>query len=595
MSRRVLGVVLVGVAACSSPDSLPSVSMDTTFSRTPRSEPWPLEGGTLTVSNDGRWAMASQPDRGTVAIADLWSQQIVGELPFGVNDRPGRIAEDSNDTFWVLLPGAGAVATFTAESKAAQVLKDVCSSPSGIAFDDASNETWVVCRTGLLVQVDATHVIAKYDVSTDLRDIVIWQHRLFVSRFKSAQMIEVSKAGKVLQTVVPSSASSVDGRTFEPTVAWKMVWTPMGPLMIHQESQMTAISTIPSLALDPSDPMDPTVQTSDSYLGAGSATDESLCQRPVVTTMVSQLGASAAPLPPRFTGAAVGVDLAFNQTNNAIAIASAGTSSVLTATATGSAVDVCDPAFTSAAVNGQPVAVAFTPGGLLVVQTRNPPTLSVMDSGQTMRLPPEGASPGFDLFHTQAAPQGIACASCHPAGLEDGHTWQFVPQGARRTQSLGGGVSNSAPYHWDGEFADIPSLLTEVMVHRMGGAPVAPFVEQNLVSWLDSVPSPAGRRPSDDPQAMRGAALFVSSGCESCHTEPRPTQSFDVGTGRVLHQSFQVPNLRGVSARLPVMHDGCAQTLAQRFDPSCGGTAPGPTANLTPVETDDLIAYLESL
>jgi hypothetical protein len=63
----------------------------------------------------------------------------------------------------------------------------------------------------------------------------------------------------------------------------------------------------------------------------------------------------------------------------------------------------------------------------------------------------------------------------------------------------------------------------------------------------------------------------------------------DVGTGG----AFQAPSLVGVGARLPLMHDGCADTLRERFDPACGGDAHGPA--LSDEEVDALVAYLETL
>ena len=65
----------------------------------------------------------------------------------------------------------------------------------------------------------------------------------------------------------------------------------------------------------------------------------------------------------------------------------------------------------------------------------------------------------------------------------------------------------------------------------------------------------------------------------------------DVGTGG----SFQVPTLLGVSRRLPVMHDGCARTLAERFDPECGGSMHGQVEALSPAQQSDVIAFLETL
>ena len=55
-----------------------------------------------------------------------------------------------------------------------------------------------------------------------------------------------------------------------------------------------------------------------------------------------------------------------------------------------------------------------------------------------------------------------------------------------------------------------------------------------------------------------------------------------------------MPSLVGLDARAPFMHDGCATTLADRFE-LCGGSAHGQTAHLNPAQKDDLIQYLRSL
>jgi hypothetical protein len=44
------------------------------------------------------------------------------------------------------------------------------------------------------------------------------------------------------------------------------------------------------------------------------------------------------------------------------------------------------------------------------------------------------------------------------------------------------------------------------------------------------------------------------------------------------------------------MHDGCAETMLERFDESCGGgERHGRTEHLSQAEIEDLVAYLESL
>jgi cytochrome c peroxidase len=61
-------------------------------------------------------------------------------------------------------------------------------------------------------------------------------------------------------------------------------------------------------------------------------------------------------------------------------------------------------------------------------------------------------------------------------------------------------------------------------------------------------------------------------------------------------EDLQVPSLVSIGYRAPFMHNGCAKTLAARFDPACGGgEAHGHTSDLTPEQVGDLVAYLESL
>jgi mono/diheme cytochrome c family protein len=116
-----------------------------------------------------------------------------------------------------------------------------------------------------------------------------------------------------------------------------------------------------------------------------------------------------------------------------------------------------------------------------------------------------------------------------------------------------------------------------------------------LAHYLDGLAPPAA--PSGDAAAVaRGRALFASPavGCATCHAGAHLTdnKNHDVGTGGEL----QTPSLVGVGWRAPFMHDGCAPTLAARFDAGCGGgDRHGVTSKLSAAELADLVAYLESL
>jgi cytochrome c peroxidase len=201
------------------------------------------------------------------------------------------------------------------------------------------------------------------------------------------------------------------------------------------------------------------------------------------------------------------------------------------------------------------------------------------------------------MFHLDSNGR-IACAQCHPEGGEDGRVWLFDPKGPRRTQAVNVGLAGTEPLHWDGDLPTLEALVDEVFVRRMGGQKPAVFVLDSLTEWLASLSPPAPIVEPGAPAAERGRALFESTevGCAECHAGPVPAKSDRVDVGVDSPHAFQIPPLRGVGYRAPFLHDGCAKTLRERFEPPCGGDdRHGKTSQLSPAELDDLIAYLQSL
>ncbi len=133
----------------------------------------------------------------------------------------------------------------------------------------------------------------------------------------------------------------------------------------------------------------------------------------------------------------------------------------------------------------------------------------------------------------------------------------------------------------------------------MGGPKQTPERKQALERWLSSLEPPAAIVDAADAQAQRGRALFESAGvgCSSCHSGAKLTsnRSVHVGTTEPGHL-LQVPSLHGVAYRAPFLHNGCAATLRDRFNPSCGGgDNHGKTSQLGEDQVGDLVRYLESL
>jgi CxxC motif-containing protein (DUF1111 family) len=137
--------------------------------------------------------------------------------------------------------------------------------------------------------------------------------------------------------------------------------------------------------------------------------------------------------------------------------------------------------------------------------------------------------------------------------------------------------------------------MTRIFVGRMGGPLESAERQQAMANWIFARKALPPMRAATDPAALRGKALFESAsvGCQQCHEGSKFTtaDNQDVGTGG----EFQTPSLLGVAYRAPFLHTGCAPTLLDRFDPTCGGDAHGNTEQLNSEELADLIAYLETL
>jgi mono/diheme cytochrome c family protein len=255
---------------------------------------------------------------------------------------------------------------------------------------------------------------------------------------------------------------------------------------------------------------------------------------------------------------------------------------------------VSDSVSTSIAVAGEPIAVAFDATGQWVVQSREPAQLRFQDNRIISLAPDSRVDTGFAMFHMNTG-GGVACTSCHPEAGEDGHTWSFSV-GPRRSQSLEGGASGRAPFHWTGDLETFDDLVDEVMLKRMSlAATVNPKQRAALRDWLDSVPKSATADGLDGDAVTRGRALFQNAelACATCHAGADYTdnQLHDVGTGA----KFITPSLVDVNVRAPLFHDGCALTLEGRFGPCGGGDAHGKTSQLTRADEADLVAFMQSL
>jgi DNA-binding beta-propeller fold protein YncE len=571
----------------------------------------PISGGTLAVLSDGRTAVASDSDRDLVYVVDLVAAKLTAAVALQPGDEPGRLVEDGAGRVHVALRRGGAVVTLDPARGIILARRALCPAPRGLAVDNATGELHVACAGGELVSIDASPVVTvprrTLTLDRDLRDVLVAGKagQLMVSTFRTAEVLVVDG------TTTTRLGAKSDGFQMTPAVAWRMVEGPDGKAMVlHQRGQTSALGTFPGAY--------------SRGFGCGAIVDSAIT---VVAPDGSQTTSSGG-----LSETLVGADVAVSPDGTQIAVVSIGGADqgrqvqffavnapdstttpfpMFPGSGTGCQTSLGNPQVpkddrADAAMhtwlprpdvylppNGQVIAVAFDPRGNVIVQSREPATLQIL----TQRLDAVVLSTdsrfdaGHQLFHT-ATSNRIACVSCHPEGGEDGRVWMFQALGARRTQSLRGGIMNTAPFHWSGDESNLTLLMKDVFQGRMAGGTIDAAGIEALGTWVNQIPTIPTSRWTDDATVARGKAVFAAAGCVACHAGADFTnsQTVDVGSGGL----FQVPQLHGLGFRAPFMHNGCAVTLRDRFSKLCVGDQRHAVIS-SEAQIGDIVAYLDTL
>lgn len=553
----------------------------------------PITGGTLYVTRRDT-VVVSDPDRDRVVFFDLGARRVLGAVQLPAGSFPARITEDADGRVHVVLRNLGEVLSVDPLQPSDAQRHEVCSQPRGIAYDAESDVIRVGCRDGSLdtLTTDGALVSRVQLGVDDLRDVLPVDGRLYVTSFRSAELHAFDAELRPISSVAPSERTDTanfggESVDFLPEVAWRAIVRDGSIYMVHQRGAERVVAA----------------PTTPAYYGNGFS-----CGTGPIESVVTRFDLDRRTGEPRerqhfsVVGATLPVDLDVSS-GGAVVVVAAGeqggqpSAYRIPARSPGIVEDGrgCDQAWSAVWENegGGSIAAAFDARGRSILQQRDPAALVI--DGQ--RYPLGGESrfdAGHALFHGNAG-LGLACASCHPEGGDDGRVWVFPGFPALRTPAMHGGIAGTAPFHWVGDMPTMGALMNEVFERRMGGPTMLPRHEDALAGWVDRLPGSSPREGLEDAAVDRGARLFWGEAeCGSCHVGSMLTdnRSYDVGTGLTL----QVPSLVGVSYRLPVMHDGCAKTLADRFDPACGGgDRHGRTSQLSDPQVGDLIAYLQSL
>jgi hypothetical protein len=586
----------------------------------------PISGGTLAVAADGSKAVAADPERDVVYLIDIFGER-VQTLPLPPESEPGRVLLDDRGQAHVVLRQSGGLARIELATGTMQLSEPVCHYPRGIAYRADTQRLHVACADGQLVQLSAAdHApLEREQLASDLRDLAFDQQgNRIVSRFRSAGLLwqgAYAKHGELRPDALPWPSVRIlpDGSYERAEVmtsasfGFRLVQAANNTVwLLHERAQVDAL------------------RAQDDYTGTRTGCG------PVVQPALTAFSTSATP--PQAIDSlqlngipAPAVDLAFSHDGTWVAIATpAGYAysrpsvwlqplEPLSAKARiqprhtngefqNSPSEICGPVgMLPLALSSQAVAVAFDGNRKLYVQNRYPARLDVIQpilasSGMTwasqelsLGLSDDDVRElGHDWFHAELRASQLSCAACHAEGLDDAHVWTTSGHGPRRTPSLRGGISHTAPFGWTGDFAGLDNAIVEFTKERLGVNDLPPEVIAAVGGWLDKLPAlsvPA----QDAAAAVSGKELFESElGCAACHSGAQLTnnQTMDVGSGG----AYQVPSLLGLPLRAPYMHDGCAADLEALFaDAACARSGHAQLGSLDGERRSQLLAYLRSL
>lgn len=269
-------------------------------------------------------------------------------------------------------------------------------------------------------------------------------------------------------------------------------------------------------------------------------------------------------------------------------------------------------------VGANPRGLALSPDGrevwvanhlgnsLTVVDAESARPIRTIALGAPSRVDPNIA--GEYLFgHSELTrSQRFTCASCHPDGMSDGLTWQFVHVhdgiDRRNSRDLRAGIGDTAPFRWSGAEKTLEGFVHSEVTGLLGGPTPSDAQTRALIGAVNGLQLPPNPYRAPDgtltAEAQRGKLLFdAKAGCAGCHAGPkRGGTGISAWVGTTPEgQKLDVPHLAGVYDSAPYLHDGRAATLEEIFTRYNPGNRHGTAHLLTPQERAALFRYLREL
>ncbi|MEA2748050.1 MAG: hypothetical protein QOI41_2193, partial [Myxococcales bacterium] len=405
--------------------------------------PPPLSGGTMAVAPDGKTIVAADPDRDRVYVVDYHDASTLRTIALSLHDEPGRVVVDAANRAHVALRSGGAIVTIDLASNAIIARRDACSAPRGLAYDAVADVVHVACAGGELVTFPAAGgaEVRRRMLMRDLRDVIVVPGAIIVSTFRDARTYRIADGADIAV-----ERHRLESPTWgSPAVAWRMVALPtrsQPPTSSWDDIDdvLIAAQKVPASGDDVSvpPPVPAAYYTDDgsSPVLPGTSAPPDPCAAngpgPVVLDRHLALHLPDAPLP---------VDVAASPDWLAVVAAANGHTPSLPQLVFVNRYPIppedgdtlgCFPGASGVNLRGlQLTSVVFVDDVTVVALSREPAALVVVGvtSGSELArialATDSREDTGHAIFHSNSG-VGVACASCHPDGRDDGHAWKSI-------------------------------------------------------------------------------------------------------------------------------------------------------------------------
>jgi YVTN family beta-propeller protein len=594
--------------------------------------------GALALTSDGDLLLAVNPDSNSVTVLDTNSQEVVAEIPVGIDPRSVALSPDGarayvvnqgSDNLAVLDLGSGSVMEWLSVGDrpvGAVVSPDgsllavaELGADSVRLIDPVSLETLSISPVadrpyGLAFTPDGQHLLVTHLLSGDVSVLTVRPHLTYLP-----VIVEPPSAGKLPGGMLHTQPG------FTPFLEVISTWPNTAPapsVLVNESGTRAYLPQTMANGLGKNDQFDTTVFPKVSVLNLETRSHQT---------------SEHISLPETVTPVGLPWDAALTHDDRELWVVDAGSNDV-------AVVDLSEPARPKRAayipVGANPRGIAISPdGGTAYVNNTLEGTVSVINTWAytvtqvitvtDIPLPPVLLN-GKKLYFSSAAPElararWISCNTCHIEGEHDGRTWlvQYlgeVPPGEdpllrRNTTSLLGMIE-TYPLRWSAEwdesadsefsirFEQFGEGLIEGEMHPTLGDPNQgrSYDLDSLAAFIDSLVAPVRVHTLTEAE-QRGRAIFESSQaqCAACHPAPLYTdlQVHDVGTadgdGEWAGPIIDTPTLRFLYDSAPYLHDGSASSLYEVLTTKNPSDEHGVTSHLSEEQLGDLIAFLLAL